>query len=224
MTLVTQRFCRPLVLFALILFGLAIPLSPALQNGNRDDQAPEIVVKPKSSVFFAYGDTRFTDPSACELSDSDFRRALVQGMAHSTEKADFLIVTGDVVYRGDNDHDWSVFDEETKGLRDEKVPILPVLGNHDVHGVSGQSKFVEHFNQLKSYSQLKTVHLHALSRTKDAKAQRIRRKNEREIKALTERISTYAQALSDRRCCCWREGLSRTTRQSKHPDTISPQR
>ena len=154
--MVTQRFCRSRVLFALILFGLAVPLSFAFQNGTRDDQPPEIVVKPKSNVFFAYGDTRFTDPSACELSETDFRRALVERMAHATEKADFLIVTGDVVYRGDNDHDWSVFDEETKGLRDEKVPILPVLGNHDVHGVLGQSKFVEHFDQLKSHSQLKT--------------------------------------------------------------------
>lgn len=80
----------------------------------------------------------------------------MDGIAHASDKPDFLIITGDVVYRGDNDDDWHVFEEETKSLRDEKIPLLPVLGNHDVHGASGQGKFVEHFEQLKSHSQLKT--------------------------------------------------------------------
>lgn len=107
-------------------------------------------------MFFVYGDTRFTDPSACELSDSVYRRTLIDGMAHNKVKPDFLVITGDIVYKGDNERDWHVFDEEIKSLKDEKVAIFPVLGNHDVHGASGQTNFVEHFDRLKPYSRLKT--------------------------------------------------------------------
>jgi 3',5'-cyclic AMP phosphodiesterase CpdA len=147
-----SRF-RPAFL-VLIIFGLTP--SVALQGGSTNDQPPEINVKPKTNVFFAYGDTRFTDPAACELSDSEFRRSLIEGMVHATKNPDFLIVTGDVVYRGDSEDDWHVFDEETKALRDRKITLLPVLGNHDVHGTAGQSKFVDHFEALKSHSQLKS--------------------------------------------------------------------
>src|SRR5205823_9144969 len=54
------------------------------------------------------------------------------------------------------DHDWRVFDEETKALKDQKIRLFPVLGNHDVHGATGQKKFVEHFEELKPYPQLTT--------------------------------------------------------------------
>lgn len=146
---------RQLLLAYLILFGF-LCFSPALQTPTPNDAPPEINLKPKSNVFFVDGDTRFTDPGACDLSDSNYRRAIVDGMAHAPEKPDFLIMTGDIVYRGDDDHDWHVFDDETKPLKDQKIPLIPVLGNHDVHGSTGQTKFVDHFDQLKSHSQLKT--------------------------------------------------------------------
>lgn len=146
---------RQFLLAYLILFGFHC-LSPALQAPTPTDQPPEINLNLKSSVFFAYGDIRFTDPRACELSDSSYRRALVDGMAHAPEKPDFLVITGDIVYDGSSDHDWHVFDDEMKPVTDQKIPIFPVLGNHDVQGTSGQRKFMDHFDQLKSYSQLKT--------------------------------------------------------------------
>ena len=65
-------------------------------------------------------------------------------MANSADKPDFLIVIGDVVLTGANDDDWRVFDRETKALKKARIPIFPVLGNHDVRGASGQSKFMEH--------------------------------------------------------------------------------
>lgn len=113
-------------------------------------------VKPKANVFFAFGDTRFTDPAHCDLSNPGFRTAIIDRIARGDERPDFLVMTGDIVYRGDNEHDWQVFDDETKPLKDEKIPMFPVLGNHDVRGTSGQSKFVEHFDELKSHAQLKT--------------------------------------------------------------------
>jgi hypothetical protein len=59
--------------------------------------------------------------------------------------------------------------------------------------------------------------------TKDAKAQRIRRKNEREIKALTERISTYARKVHKRfptgNVVVGENDLAEQLR--KHPDAIA---
>ncbi|MBV9484082.1 MAG: metallophosphoesterase [Acidobacteria bacterium] len=129
--------------------------SCAFQSTAVADQPPEITIQPKTNVFFAYGDTRFTDPRTCEFSDSDFRRQLIDGMVHTAQKPDFVIITGDVVYRGDNEDDWHVFDDETKELRNKKISLLPVLGNHDVRGTTGQSKFVDHFEALKPHPQLK---------------------------------------------------------------------
>jgi 3',5'-cyclic AMP phosphodiesterase CpdA len=65
-------------------------------------------------------------------------------------------MTGDIVHSGEDERDWKIFDEETKILRDEKIRMFPVLGNHDVRGASGQKKFVEHFDELKSHPQLAT--------------------------------------------------------------------
>jgi|SRR5215813_3366892 len=140
----------------LVLFVLAFG-SVTLQSETSTEQPPEIRVDSRTGTFFVYGDTRFTDPSACELSASMYRRSLIDGMAHAKVKPDFLIITGDVVYKGDSEHDWHVFQEETKTLRDEKIPVFPVLGNHDVHGRLGQTKFMEHFETLKSYSLLKSA-------------------------------------------------------------------
>ena len=61
------------------------------------------------------------------------------------------------MYKGDDERDWRVFQEETKILRDEKIPVFPVLENHDVHGGAGQTKFMEHFETLKSYPLLKSA-------------------------------------------------------------------
>ena len=154
MTRIYNSPLRPALLGCLVLFRLALSLSAQL-DPSPNDQPPEIRIQPKSNIFFAYGDPRFTNSGSC-VSDGGYRRALVDGMAHAPEKPDFLIMTGDVAYRGDDDHDWRVFDDETKNLRDEKIPFLPVLGNHDLHGTTGQTKFMDHFEQLKSHSQLKT--------------------------------------------------------------------
>jgi acid phosphatase type 7 len=147
-------FPRRASAFVASLFFLACSAF-GLQTTGTDAQ-PELDVKPRTAVFFAFGDTRFTDPTTCELSDQAFRTALVDHMAHAPEKPDFLIMTGDIVLAGGNEQDWRIFEQETKSLKDEKIPIFPVLGNHDIKGASGQSKFVEHFDELKSHVQLKS--------------------------------------------------------------------
>ena len=115
---------------------------------------PAIVVTPVTRTFVLWGDMRFTDPADCDASDPDARQAIVQEMARVDPHPDFAVVTGDVVYHGHSSQDWDVFEKQTKPLRDAKVRIFPVLGNHDVDGGSGRPEFFKHFADLKGYSQL----------------------------------------------------------------------
>jgi len=82
--------------------------------------------------FVAYGDTRFTNPSDTEASDPAVRQALVQAIANAHPA--FISIGGDISYRGDNDKDWKIWDQETAVWRENKIPVYPALGNHDLHG------------------------------------------------------------------------------------------
>ena len=82
--------------------------------------------------FVAYGDTRFHDPKDSEAANPSVRVTLVKAIADVHPA--FICFTGDIVYNGYDADDWEVFDRETEVWRDEKIPIFPALGNHDLHG------------------------------------------------------------------------------------------
>jgi acid phosphatase type 7 len=82
--------------------------------------------------FVAYGDTRFTNPADTEASNPQVRRALVQAIAE-THPA-FISIGGDISYNGNDANDWKVWDSETAIWREQKIPVYPALGNHDLHG------------------------------------------------------------------------------------------
>lgn len=83
--------------------------------------------------FIVYGDIRFTDPRNTWDTDPARRVSLVRRIAH--ERPSLLLVTGDLVLKGDRFTDWEVFDQETRPLREAGVPVFPVLGNHDLSGL-----------------------------------------------------------------------------------------
>jgi acid phosphatase type 7 len=82
--------------------------------------------------FVAYGDTRFHDPKDTEAANPPVRVALVQAIADISPA--FICFTGDIVYNGYDTNDWKVWDSETSIWRDNKIPVYPALGNHDLHG------------------------------------------------------------------------------------------
>lgn len=82
--------------------------------------------------FVAYGDTRFTDPSNTEASNPQARRALVQAIAEAHPA--FISIGGDISYNGNDANDWKVWDGETAVWREQKIPVYPAFGNHDLHG------------------------------------------------------------------------------------------
>lgn len=55
------------------------------------------------------------------------RRVLIEAIAR--ERADFLVLLGDLVFRGDSASDWTDFDALTAPLAE--LPKLPIFGNHD---------------------------------------------------------------------------------------------
>jgi len=100
--------------------------------------------------FVAYGDTRFHDPKDTEAASPPVRVALVQAIAEANPV--FLCFTGDIVYNGYDANDWKVWDSETSILREKKIPIYPVLGNHDLHGKEeiALGNYFQRFPELKN--------------------------------------------------------------------------
>jgi 3',5'-cyclic AMP phosphodiesterase CpdA len=82
--------------------------------------------------FVVYGDSRFHDPKDREAANPEVRQALVQAIAQANPA--FISFGGDIVYNGYDQDDWKVWDTETAVWREKKIPVYPVLGNHDLHG------------------------------------------------------------------------------------------
>jgi acid phosphatase type 7 len=99
--------------------------------------------------FVAYGDARFHDPKDTEPANPTVRLALVQAIADVDPT--FICFTGDLVYNGYDANDWSVWDSETAIWREKKIPVLPVLGNHDLHGdqKAALGNYFQRFPELK---------------------------------------------------------------------------
>jgi acid phosphatase type 7 len=151
----TDRSYLSRYLFSLLLLVCAMLCGLPVHSQSQQAAAPPaITVTPGTRSFVVWGDIRFTDPAECDKSDPDVRQTIVQAIAAVDPRPDFAILTGDVVYHGHDSHDWDIFDKQTKPLRDSKIRIFPVLGNHDVDGGSGRPDFFKHFADLKNYSQL----------------------------------------------------------------------
>ena len=82
--------------------------------------------------FVVYGDTRFHNPRDTDASNAEARQALVKAIGEV--HPDFITIAGDVTYNGDDPDDWKVWDRETSGWRENKIPVYPAIGNHELHG------------------------------------------------------------------------------------------
>jgi len=139
---------------AIFLVAAVLCALPVYSQSQPAAASPAITVTPGTRTFVVWGDIRFTDPAECDKSDPDARQTIVQAIANVDPRPDLAILTGDVVYHGHDSRDWEIFDKQTKPLRDAKIKVFPVLGNHDVDGGSGRPDFFKHFADLKNYSEL----------------------------------------------------------------------
>ena len=116
-------------------------------------QSQPLELKTQVSVpfrFVAYGDTRFTDPKNTDASNPVVRQTLVQAIADA--KPAFISIGGDIVYRGDAVNDWKIWDKETAVWREDKIPVYPALGNHDLYGDQkiALANYFQRFPDLRS--------------------------------------------------------------------------
>jgi len=100
--------------------------------------------------FVAYGDTRFTDPKNIDASNPLVRQTLVQAIAEAHPA--FISIGGDIAYHGANVNDWQIWDSETAVWRENKIPVYPVLGNHDLYGDEkiALSNYFQRFPELQN--------------------------------------------------------------------------
>jgi acid phosphatase type 7 len=96
-----------------------------------DDEPPRFTVPVAAPgdalTFVVYGDTRFTENN--KVVNAIARRALVEKIALEHPAA--VLIGGDLVYQGSNPDDYRVFRSETARWAQEKIPVFPVLGNHE---------------------------------------------------------------------------------------------
>jgi 3',5'-cyclic AMP phosphodiesterase CpdA len=125
----------PITRCAVVLFaaGILLALVCSSKPSSAQTTAVDLELDVKTPFHFvAYGDTRFHDPKDFEAANPPVRVALVQAIADANPA--FICFTGDIVYNGFDAKDWKVWDSETSVWREKKIPVYPVLGNHDLHG------------------------------------------------------------------------------------------
>jgi hypothetical protein len=100
--------------------------------------------------FVAYGDARFHDPKDTDAANPAVRQALVKAVAEANPA--FICFGGDLVYNGYDGNDWKVWDSETAVWRENKIPVYPAIGNHELHGSekNALANYFQHFPYLKN--------------------------------------------------------------------------
>lgn len=121
-----------LSMIALFLSGVACSHSPS-QTKPAETQPVELQLQITAPFhFIACGDSRFHDPKDTEAANPAVRQEMVRAIAR--ERPAFVSFGGDIVYNGNDAGDWKVWDSETELWRENKIPVYPALGNHDLHG------------------------------------------------------------------------------------------
>ncbi len=133
----------------ILLLGVSSCVSkPAAETSASNHIALQLNVS-DAYHFIAFGDTRFHDPSDTEPANPAVRHALVAAIAK--EKPAFVSIGGDLVYNGGDSKDWEVWDSETALWKQEKIPVYPAIGNHELHGnlTAALANYFARFPDLK---------------------------------------------------------------------------
>src|SRR4029077_5131308 len=85
-----------------------------------------LIDHPKPSFkFVAYSDMRYAEHTSygIVIANREARQQIIDHVA--SENPEFLIIAGDLVFRGSDDGDWTYFARAIKPIRDRKIPIFP---------------------------------------------------------------------------------------------------
>jgi Icc-related predicted phosphoesterase len=105
----------------------------------------------RSSVIFI-GDlqrTGFWERVLLREQNDNERQAVIQAV--SSENPAFLVILGDLVSTGGKKSAWDYFDACTQPLRQRRIPLIAVPGNHDYFGgtKNAMDHFCSHFPRLE---------------------------------------------------------------------------
>ena len=120
--------------FLSALLALCLSLSGPAARAASGNDPPRFDVPASAPgdalTFVVYGDTRFTRND--KVVNPLARRALVEKIALEHPAA--ILIGGDIVYQGSDPEDYEVYRSETTPWKQEKIPVFPVLGNHEFKG------------------------------------------------------------------------------------------
>jgi hypothetical protein len=122
-----STLCR--LAFLSLAFTLAVALAQSEKAGPTFTIKDEQIRKPLS--FITYGDQRFTDPKNGQ-STPTMRQLLVKQIAK--EQPGAIILNGDIPNGGMKKEDYAVYRDETLAWREANLPVIAVLGNHEMYG------------------------------------------------------------------------------------------
>ena len=84
----------------------------------------------RSGRFAAVGDLQRTSRAEVWRESNDRERERIL-LSIAEEAPDFVALLGDLVFRGSSAAEWSRFDALAAPLRDARIPVVPILGNHE---------------------------------------------------------------------------------------------
>lgn len=101
------------------------------------------------------GDTQsptIVDKNRFVYNNNDSATALLFRSILNEEKKDVVIHLGDITAFADNDKEWIPFDNFYDSLKNQKVPLLPVAGNHEymLNPTKGIANFHKRFPERKT--------------------------------------------------------------------------
>ncbi len=84
----------------------------------------------RSGRFAAVGDLQRTSRAEVWRESNDRERERIL-LSIAEETPDFVALLGDLVFRGSSAAEWSRFDVLAAPLREARIPVVPILGNHE---------------------------------------------------------------------------------------------
>lgn len=106
---------------------------------------------PRKKIVAVIGDTQHT--TILEFwRERNFRKTGLLFAEIARREPAFILHLGDLTAWGSRRVHWSFFDDYTRAIRHQGVPILPVLGNHDYYGDNRTAllNFEAHFPDLNA--------------------------------------------------------------------------
>lgn len=96
--------------------------------------------KTTSNSFILIGDTQRTGFAEQYFlfreSNDSVQFVLFDSIASLKKEPAFILHLGDMVFDGSSESDWKYFDASTERIRDAGIPLIPILGNHEMYGDS----------------------------------------------------------------------------------------